>query len=114
MLQRLIGERVFDLEVCLLAVRSFGPDEEAAVVAEKTRNDSVVIELDIVEIASHRPLIGECHRFCVMRLCKSGRLIVMAGCAGLLVRKSVMDRDPWIDSGLRNRLLSEGPSSKHK
>lgn len=102
MLQGLVGEGIFDFELGLVAVRPLGVDEEAAVAAGEGRDDAVMVEPAIVEIAAHRLLVGQDHGLCMVGFRKSRGLIGVAGCARSFVHETLMDRYLRVGRGYRD------------
>ena len=101
LLQRFVGEGVFDLELGFLAVRPFGPDEELAPPLEERCQDAVMLEPDVVEIRPHSAVIGQGHRLGMVRFGECRSLIRMAGGAFFLLDEPVMNRDQRIGCGSR-------------
>ena len=93
LLQRFVGEGVFDLELALLAVRPLGPDEEPAVALEERRQDAVVLEAGVVEIRAHRAVVRDSHRLGMVRLGEGRRLVRVAGGASFFVDEPVVNGD---------------------
>ncbi|MCY1535131.1 hypothetical protein D9M68_705230 [compost metagenome] len=114
LLERLIGERVFDLEVRRLAIRSFGADEEATVSAEEVRRNAITLEPGVVEIGAHGFIIGKGHRLGVVRFGECGDLFGVAGRTRLFVDESIMGSDQRVSGRRRRRLSGGNRCGEHK
>jgi hypothetical protein len=91
LLQRLVGEGVFDWEVALPAVRPLGAHEELAATLEERRQDAVMLEAGAVESRAHGAVIRDSHRLGVVRFGEGGRLVRVTGGAFLLPDEPIVN-----------------------
>ncbi len=82
LLQRVDAERVSNLEVGELPVRSVGADDELVVPPEELRSPPQVIEARAAEVAEHRRVGRGLHGLCVLRSLPRAVLIGVAPGAG--------------------------------